>query len=42
MLLLSNVNRTTVYIDQMSTWYDYKTKEEVVNNRLAYQLQVFY
>ncbi|KAF6031772.1 KIAA0196 [Bugula neritina] len=31
--------RSTVYIDQMSAWYDYKTKEEVVNSRLAHQLQ---
>ncbi|XP_067928374.1 WASH complex subunit 5-like [Watersipora subatra] len=30
--------KTTVYIDLMSAWYDYKTKEEIVNSRLAHQL----
>ena len=26
----------------MSAWYDYKTKEEIVNSRLAHQLLVCY
>lgn len=26
--------RTTVYVHQMSTWYDYKTRQEIVNPRL--------
>lgn len=31
--------RATSYIDQMNTWYDMKTHQEVTNNRLFSEIQ---
>ena len=35
-----SIFRVTIYVDPMSAWYDYKTKEEIVNSRMAHQLKV--
>lgn len=31
--------RMTCYIDQLNTWYDLKTHQEVTNNRLFSEIQ---
>ena len=33
-------SRTTSYVDQMSAWYDLKTKQEIVNIKVFEKLEV--
>lgn len=37
--VIGSVYRATCYIDQMNTWYDLKSHQEVTNNRLFAEIQ---
>lgn len=38
-VLIATASRVTCYIDQLNTWYDLKSHQEVTNNRLFSEIQ---